>query len=115
MITRYTRTAIMHRVVEHGDTLYFGGIVAEDHSASMKGQTEQVLARLGQLLDEVGSNKSKVLSVTVFVTDMAQKAVMNEAWTTWFGAENLPARATVGVASLGTDDTLIEIVAIAAR
>ncbi len=50
MIERHIRTPIMHRVVEHGGVLYFGGIVAEDRSAPMRGQTEQILARIDALL-----------------------------------------------------------------
>ena len=47
MIQRHTRTPIMHRIVEANGVLYFGGIVAEDKSASMRGQTEQILSRPG--------------------------------------------------------------------
>ena len=46
MIRRHARTPIMHRVVEHGGVLYFGGIVADDRSKDMKGQTEEVLERM---------------------------------------------------------------------
>ncbi|MDJ0387864.1 RidA family protein [Roseomonas sp. E05] len=116
MIERINRTPIMHRAVAHGGVLHLGGIVAEKREGvGMKGQTEQALARLGEILASAGSDRSKVLSATVYVTDMAAKAEMNEAWVAFFGAENLPARATVGVANLGSADTLIEVVAVAAR
>ena len=49
MIARHHRTPIMHRVVEHGGLLYLGGMVAEDKSLPMKGQTEQALSRIGAL------------------------------------------------------------------
>ena len=112
MIARHHRTPIMHRVVEHGGLLYLGGMVAEDKSLPMKGQTEQALARIGALLAQHGSDKSKVLSATVFVIDLKQKDAMNEAWVEFFGDE-LPTRATVGVAELGPG-TLVEIVVTAA-
>ena len=114
MIERHLRTPIMHRVVEHGGVLYFGGIVAEDKSASMKGQTEQILERVGQLLTQSGSDRTKILSATIFITDMALKDGMNEAWTAWFAPEDLPSRATIGVAELGPD-VLIEVVVTAAK
>ncbi len=113
MIERHLRTPIMHRVVAHGGVLYFGGIVAEDRSASMKGQTEQVLARIGALLNETGSDKGKVLTATIYITDMALKDEMNEAWTAWFEPGHLPSRATIGVAELGPK-VLIEVVITAA-
>ncbi len=114
MLQRHTRTPIMHRIVEANGVLYFGGIVAEDKSASMRGQTEQILARVGALLSEAGSDKSKVLTATIFITDMGQKDGMNEAWTSWFAPEHLPSRATIGVADLGPK-VLIEVVVTAAK
>ena len=113
MIKRHLRTPIMHRVVAHGGVLYLGGIVADDRSASMKGQTEQVLARIGALLAEAGSDKGKVLTATIYITDMALKDEMNVAWTAWFEPDHLPSRATIGVADLGPK-VLIEIVITAA-
>ena len=113
MIERHLRTPIMHRVVAHGGVRYFGGSVAEDRSASMKGQTEQILARIGALLEETGSDKGKVLTATIYITDMALKDEMNEAWTAWFEPGQLPGRATIGVAELGPK-TLIEVVITAA-
>ena len=113
MIERHLRTPIMHRVVAYGGVLYLGGIVAEDRSAPMKGQTEQVLARIGALLAEVGSDKGKVLTATIYITDMARKDEMNAAWTAWIEPDHLPSRATIGVADLGPD-TLIEVVVTAA-
>ncbi|KAA0125487.1 RidA family protein [Methylobacterium sp. P1-11] len=114
MIQRHIRTPIMHRVVEHGGVLYFGGIVAEDRSASMRGQTEQILARIDALLAETGSDKTKILTATLYITDMALKDEMNAAWTAWFAPEILPSRSTIGVAELGPQ-ILIEAVITAAR
>ncbi|MCJ2115189.1 RidA family protein [Methylobacterium sp. J-001] len=114
MIQRHIRTPIMHRVVEHGGVLYLGGIVAEDRSASMKGQTEQVLARVDALLSETGSDKSKILTATLYITDMNLKDEMNEAWTAWLAPEILPSRSTIGVAELGPK-VLIEAVITAAK
>lgn len=112
MIERHHRTPIMHRVVAHGGVLYLGGMVAEDKSLPMKGQTAQALSRIGALLQQHGSDKSKVLAATIFVIDLKQKDAMNEAWVEFFG-DDLPTRATVGVAELGPG-TLVEIVVTAA-
>lgn len=114
MSTRHFPTPIMHRVVEHNGVLYLGGIIADDLSQSMGGQTAQICNKIEDLLTRVGSDKSKLLSATLFVTDMSQKAAMNEAWTSWCPADSLPTRATLGVADLG-QDVLIEIVITAPR
>lgn len=113
-INRIEKTPIMHRVVEHGEVLYLGGLTATDASASMKGQTEQVLAKLEDLLRAAGSDRSKVLSAAIYLTDMKGKSAMNDAWTAFFG-DDLPARATLGVSALGSSDLLIEIVVIASH
>jgi enamine deaminase RidA (YjgF/YER057c/UK114 family) len=113
MINRHGKTPIMHRVVEHNGVLYVGGLGADDRSVGMKGQTEQILAKIGKILAERGSDVSKVLAATIYITDMALKNEMNEAWTAFFSAEELPTRATIGVADLGAD-MLIEVVITAA-
>lgn len=114
MIQRHIRTPIMHRVVEHGGVLYLGGVVADDKSAAMRGQTEQVLARIDALLAEVGSHKSRILAATLYITDMTGKDAMNAAWTAWLAPELLPSRSTIGVAELGPG-VLIEAVITAVR
>lgn len=113
MIERNHQTPIMHRYVRHGDTLYFGGIVGSDMSAGMAEQTAQACSSLEQLLLEAGSGKDRLLSVTIYITDMELKGQMNESWLAWLDAADLPARATIGVSDL-TPGCLIEIVATAA-
>lgn len=113
-IERIERTKIMHRVVKANGTLYLGGLVADDPEAGMAEQTRQICAKIDTLLAAAGSNKSKLLSAQIFLTDMGGKDAMNEAWTEWLPPENLPARATVGVASLGGPGILIEVVVVAA-
>lgn len=110
---RHIRSPIMHRVVTHGNTLYLGGMVAEDRSVGMAGQTEQILDRMEKMLNNCGSDRTKVLSANIFLTDLGLKKEMDEVWVRFFGQENLPARATVGVANLGSPDTLIEVVCTA--
>lgn len=114
MINRYIRTPIMHRVVEANGFVFLGGIVADDHSLDMKGQTQQVLDKLGKYLEEAGTDKSKVVSATVYVSDLNLKDPMNEVWTNWFDAEHLPGRATLGVADLGPN-VLLELVVTAVK
>jgi 2-iminobutanoate/2-iminopropanoate deaminase len=112
---RHIRSPIMHRVVAHGETLYFGGMVAEDRSVGIAGQTEQILTRMETMLRECGSDRTKILSANIFMTDLSLKKEMDEVWVRFFGPENLPARATIGGANLGSPDTLIEVVCTASK
>ena len=54
-------------------------------------QTEQVLANLAAILDEAGSGLDRLVKTTVFLTDLANFAGMNEEWQRWF-PDNPPAR-----------------------
>ncbi|MCB4771025.1 RidA family protein [Ancylobacter sp. Lp-2] len=112
-IERYQRTAIFHRAVVHGGFVFLSGIVAQDGTADMTTQTEQVLDRLETYLREAGSSIGHVVSATIFLTDMADKATMNEVWKRRFAPHELPARATVGVSDLDGPYRL-EVSAIAA-
>lgn len=100
--------------VVHGDTVYLAGQVASDPSAGVKGQTEQILKRIDELLAQAGSGKSKILSATVWLANMGTYDEMNAAWDAWLDKANPPARATVE-SRLATPKYLVEIACIAAR
>nr|WP_157331435.1 RidA family protein [Bradyrhizobium cajani] len=105
---------LLHEIVEHNGVLYLGGIVPEDTGLDMAGQADDVLRQLKTLLDGAGSDLSCVLQVTIYVTNLADKAALNQVWKRYFNADHLPARAAVGVADLGPGVKL-ELTAIAAR
>jgi enamine deaminase RidA (YjgF/YER057c/UK114 family) len=99
--------------VVHDNVVYLSGVVADDKSLPMKGQTEQVLRKIDAVLASAGSDKSRILSSTVYLADIKLKDDMNEAWMAWVDKKNLPARAAVGVDL--TPGTLVEIMVCAAR
>ena len=113
-ITRHEQTAILSQAVQSGDTVYLAGVVAKNIDQDVKGQTKQILDDIDRLLAKCVSNKSKVLSATIWVTDIRNRAPMNEVWTAWVDAKNLPARACVE-AKLADPKALVEIMVIAAR
>lgn len=104
---------ILHEVVRHGGTLYFGGIVAEDTSLDLEGQARDALSQLDVLLAANGSGRDHVLQVTAYLVDLNEKEGFNRAWRDFFSASQLPARAGIGVADLGPGVRL-ELVVIAA-
>jgi enamine deaminase RidA (YjgF/YER057c/UK114 family) len=101
------------RAVVRGDLVFMSGTVADDKSLPMKGQTEQVLAKIDEALAAAGTSKSKILSATVYLADMDGKDEMNEAWMAWMDKDNPPARAAVGVTL--TPGTLVEIMVCATK
>ena len=90
------------------------GLTADNLSLNAKGQTEQILAKIDDRLASCGTDKSKLLMATIYLTNMDDKSGMNEACTAWLGELERPARACVGTA-LGSADTLVEIVVSAAK
>src|SRR3954463_16481920 len=67
-IARHDQSAILSQAVEHGDTVYLAGIVAKDLKKDVKGQTKEILDDIDRLLAKSGSNKSKILTATIWVT-----------------------------------------------
>lgn len=100
--------------VEYNGLIYLAGQVAENLRGGMKDQTVEVLRQIDALLAKNGSNKSRIITATVYVNDMKQKPQMDEAWMAWVDRSNPPARATVE-AQLGSPDTLVEIMCTAAK
>jgi enamine deaminase RidA (YjgF/YER057c/UK114 family) len=113
-ITRHEQTSILSQAVTYGDTVYLAGVVAKDLEKDIKGQTKQVLDEIDRLLGRCGSGKSKVLSAQIWVTDIRNRAPMNEVWTAWVDKANMPARACVE-AKLADPRALVEIMVVAAR
>jgi enamine deaminase RidA (YjgF/YER057c/UK114 family) len=113
-IIRHELGPILSLAVEHGDTVYLAGVVAKNLKNDVKGQTEEVLAEIDRLLAKAGSSKSKVLSATIWVTDIRNRAPMNEVWTQWVDKKNMPVRACVE-AKLADPAGLVEIMVIAAK
>ena len=100
--------------VVHSETIYVAGQVASDASVGAKGQTEQILKKIDELLAQAGSDKSKILSATVWLANMGTYDEMNAAWDSWLDTKNPPARATVE-SRLAAPKFLVEIACIAAR
>ena len=113
MIKRHKKARIMHAAVEHNGILYIGGHAAHDLDKGMGDQTREICDKLDALLAECGSDKNHLLQARIYITDMSKKEEMNAAWLEWLGGEDLPARATIGVADLGDPRRLIEIASIA--
>lgn len=101
------------RASVYGDLVFLSGAVADDKTLPMKQQTEQVLAKIDRELAAVGSDKSHILSATVYLADIDRKEEMNEAWMVWMDPDDMPCRTAVGAAL--TPGTLVEITVTAAR
>jgi len=104
----------LSEMVIHGDTIYLAGQVADDPKADVASQVCQILKQIDALLAEAGSDKSKILSATIYLPDIDDFGVLNAAWEAWVPAGHCPARATVE-ATLAAPEYKIEIQIVAAR
>ncbi len=112
-ITRHSVGARMSQAVVHAGTVYLAGQVADDTSAGVAGQTEQILAKIDAQLAAAGTDKSKLLSAQLWITDMASFNEMNAVWDAWVAPGETPARACVE-AQLAAPQYLVEIMVTAA-
>jgi enamine deaminase RidA (YjgF/YER057c/UK114 family) len=105
----------MSQAVVHNGVVYLAGQVAMDaRGASVREQTNDILQRIDALLAAAGTDKSKLLSATIWLADIGKFAEMNAVWDTWVSAGNTPARACVE-AKLASPQYVVEIGVIAAR
>ena len=114
-VTRLHTGKRMSQAVVHGDTVYLAGQTA-DHAKgkSVTDQTKEILARIERLLAEAGSDKTKILSATIYLADIATFEEMNAVWDAWVASGHAPGRAAVE-AKLAAPVYTVEIACIAAR
>lgn len=106
----------MSQVVIHNRTVYLSGQVATNAPGkSVREQTLDILSIIDGLLGEANSDKSLVLSATVWLTDMGTFGEMNQVWEGWIVPGKPPARATVESPHLAAPEYKIEIALIAAQ
>jgi len=105
----------MSQVVIHGDTVYLAGIVARANKGkSVTEQTREILSTIDKYLAQAGTDKAKLLSANIWITDMGKFAEMNAVWDAWVSPGNTPARAPVE-AKLAAPDYAVEIMVVAAK
>jgi enamine deaminase RidA (YjgF/YER057c/UK114 family) len=114
-IERHETGPRMSKAVIHGETVYLAGIVADGPKGkSVTEQTRSILAQIDGFLAMAGTDKTKLLSANIWITDMAHFAEMNTVWDAWVSPGNTPARATVE-AKLASPDYRVEIMVVAGR
>ena len=105
----------MSGAVVHGNTVYLAGQVAQNAAGqSVAEQTKDILSIIDGLLAEAGTDKTKLLMVNIWLTDVSTFAEMNAVWDAWVSQGNTPARATVE-AKLAAPQFKVEIAVIAAK
>ena len=118
-ITRYEITdgtrnlPIISRAVAHGGLVYLCG-VTPDLTGDIASQTRQVLERIDRLLALAGTDKSRLISAQVWLSDMRLFEEHNAVWNEWVDPRNPPVRACVS-ANLWRPSMLVEIMVTAEK
>ena len=113
-IQRQLTNERMSQIVVHSGTVYLAGQVGDDLQAGVEQQTRETLANIERLLDLAGTDKSKLLSATIYLKDIdAHFEDMNSVWDQWLPKGVAPARAAVE-AKLCEPEILVEISIVAA-
>ena len=94
--------------------VHLAGQLADDCTVGITGQTEQTLANIDRFLKDAGSDKSKILSCTIYLKDMADYQAMNAVWDSWVVEGKPPARTCVQ-AALYAPEVLVEMTVVAVR
>ena len=114
-IVRIDQNARRSRASVFGDIVFLAGQVADDKSADIATQTRQALAKVDDMLARAGTDKSRLLSVQIWLRDMADFDAMNAVYDAWVVPGQAPSRACGGRIELADPAYRIEIIAVAAR
>ncbi|MCW2305870.1 RidA family protein [Rhodobium gokarnense] len=113
MITHYTPAGHKSDMVAYNGMLFVSGIVASDLSLPVEGQAAEILAKFDTMLAEAGTSKERLLSATIWLADIDDRAKISDAWNAWVVPGKQPARVCIG-AALAAPDIRIEIALVAA-
>ena len=113
-IKRLEVGARMSQAAIHNGTVYTAGQVAlRAPGDTVTNQTKDILSKIDELLAAAGTSKDKLLTATIWISDMNTFAEMNAVWDAWVSQGNTPCRACVE-AKLASPDFTVEIMVTAA-
>ena len=107
-IIRTEPNKILSKAVEYHGFVFLQGCTAADTSQDVKGQTKQVLDLIDAMLEHHGTDKTRLLTATIWVKHIKERVLMNEVWTPWLPKDGAPVRACVQ-AEMAAPDVLVEI------
>lgn len=93
-IQRHGTTRRFSDSVVHGGTVYLVEVPANT-DADITAQTESLLKSVERLLAQAGSDKSRLLMVTIYLADMVDYEALNTVWDAWVPEGCAPVRACV--------------------
>ncbi|EXL02221.1 MULTISPECIES: RidA family protein [Aquamicrobium] len=111
-ITRIGFDTRIHHVTKHAGLVYLTGQVGTP-GLSAEDQTAEVLAKIDSLLEQAGTDKTRILHATLWLDDVRDFAAVNKVWDAWIDKASAPCRST-GQARMAQPGMLVEIIVVAA-
>ena len=113
-IIRTNPGPVLAAAVEYHNFVYLQGCTAKDLTKDVAGQTEEVLAQIDELLEQHGTDKTRLLQAQIWVKHITDRPAMNQVWTAWLPEGGSPARACVE-ANMADERHLVEIMITACK
>ena len=107
-IQRHITNQRLSEAVKANGFIFLAGQVPTNPEGDAEAQTANVLAQIDTLLQDLGSDESRILGGTIYIAGLASYEGLNRAWDAWVPAGHAPARACVK-ADLANPDWLVEI------
>ncbi|MDG6094337.1 RidA family protein [Acetobacter sp. AN02] len=113
-ILRTEPNKILSKAVEYHGFIFTQGVVARDLSQDATAQTKDILDQLDALLEEHGTDKTRILQAQIWLKDISDRDALNAVWSAWLPENGAPARACVQ-AVLADPRMLVEIMLITTK
>lgn len=113
-IIRTESTPILSKAVEYHGFIFTQGVVSDDLSLDIEGQTRNVLRQLDSLLEKHGTDNSRILQAQIWLKNISDRETFNTLWQAWLPDNQAPARACVQ-AVLADSRMLVEILLITTK
>lgn len=113
-IIRTEPNAVLAKAVEYHGFVFSQGVTARDLGKDIAGQTREVLDQLDELLEQHGTDKTRLLQAQLWLKDIRDREAMNQVWSAWLPPGGAPARACVQ-AHLADPRHLVEIMVIVCK
>lgn len=113
-ILRLDQNTRRSRAVIADSFVFLAGQVADDKSLDIEGQTRQVLQKIDDLLEQAGTNKTKLLTAQIWLSSMSDFNGLNTVWDAWVTPGETPTRCC-GQVLLADHGYRVEIIVTALR
>ncbi|MFT9400487.1 RidA family protein [Acetobacter sp.] len=113
-ILRTNPNPILSSVVEYHGFIFTQGVVAQNLDLDAEGQTRDILAQIDSLLEQHGTDNTRILQAQIWLKDINDRAALNKVWSEWLPENMAPARACVQ-AVMADPRMLVEIMLITTK